>query len=716
MRVPRFVFVAATAFFLTAFSFGQRNPVQSPTPPPVPPADDVIRISSNLVLVDALVVDKENTQVKDLKAEDFEVYQDGKKQEITSFSYIDGKEKKVTVQRRSASGKQFEPPPVKLTDESLGRVITFVIDDGNCLATLEGSALARDGVKNFIREQRRPDDKVAIYRTRGGSSLLQMYTSNKGALLREIGRVKWVPSRCSSAFEHARDKSTLKIMGGAESFESEEDKQTRLMLSDTENQNAVIGSLGVLGFVVDRLKVLPQRKIVFFVSEGIQTPFGSRARVALDELTDRASRASVVIYTVSTKGTSIPGFMSSQDEVLPGIGSGVDQAFELVQSRRDEEEALNQGMAYLSYSTGGKFIKNQNFIEEAVEKVLETETGYYLLGYEPDDESFDGKEYHRIEIRLKRPELRLASRKGFIGRQDSAAGFDFRNAKSPVYAAIASPFTDNKVDLKMTALVKDIGKKGGTVRLLFHVDGKALAFTDEPGGFKKATLNVVVVALDEKAKVAEEFNRTYPLRVPARAEDTIRENGLEYSTDLKFTKPGLYSLRLVVQDEVSKDLGSAGDFIEIPEKAGEKFFVDSFVTTTLGNDRAPVIPKQRPAEAGFAPVFSEGIPAIRKYSAGSSIAYVYDIYNPRTDPSSGKTNLTSSIRLYKDGELIDETQGTPFTFAPAKGSNMIEDYGYYSLKPDLLPGIYVLQITVTDVVAKRSDSSWIDLEIAERAK
>ncbi|REJ76133.1 MAG: VWA domain-containing protein [Acidobacteria bacterium] len=717
MRIPRAVFVIGLLFALAAVISAQRNPVPTPTvPPPLPPPEDVIRISSNLVLVDALVVDEENRQVKDLKAEDFEIFQDGERQEITSFSYVDGAEKKITVQKQSALGKKLSPPPVKLTDESLGRVITFVIDDGNCLATLEGAVLARDGIRKFINEQMRPDDKVAIYRTRGGSSLLQMYTSNKEALLNEVNRVKWVPSRCSSAFEAARDKSTLKIMGGAESFESEEDKANRLMFSGEENQNAVVGSLGVLGFVVDRLRVLPQRKIVFFVSEGILTPFGSRARSALDDLTDKASRASVVIYTVSTKGVSIPGFMSSQDDVSPGIVSGVDETIPLVQSRRDEEKALDEGMAYLSYSTGGKWIRNQNFIDKAVENVLETETGYYLLGYEPDDESFDGKEYHRIEVRLKRPELKIASRKGFVGRQDAAAGFDYRNAKNPVYAAIASPFTDARLDLKMTTLTKELGKKGGTVRLLFHIDGRDLTFTDEPGGLKKAVLNVVVVALDEKAKVAREFNRAYPLKVPERAVSAIRQNGLEYSTDIEFEKPGLYSLRLVVQDDASKELGSAGDFVEIPEKADDRFFVSSFVTTSVDPGSGPVLPRKRPPEAGFAPVFGGGIPAIREYAAGSRIAYLYDIYNPRIDRSTGKTSLTTYMRLFKDGEQVDDLPETSFSFSPEKGTNVFEEIGSYQLKPDLLPGVYVLQITVNDVAAKKSSSAWIDFEIVDRAR
>src|SRR5438132_14096899 len=68
-----------------------RQPAQSPSPPPqTAPRDeeqDVVRITTNLVQVD-VVVTKVGRQVTDLQPEDFEVFEDGKPQKITNFSYI----------------------------------------------------------------------------------------------------------------------------------------------------------------------------------------------------------------------------------------------------------------------------------------------------------------------------------------------------------------------------------------------------------------------------------------------------------------------------------------------------------------------------------------------------------------------------------------------------------------------------------------------------
>jgi hypothetical protein len=50
--------------------------------------DDVVKITSTLVQVDAVVTDKDGKQVTDLTAADFQIFQDGKAQKITGFSYV----------------------------------------------------------------------------------------------------------------------------------------------------------------------------------------------------------------------------------------------------------------------------------------------------------------------------------------------------------------------------------------------------------------------------------------------------------------------------------------------------------------------------------------------------------------------------------------------------------------------------------------------------
>jgi VWFA-related protein len=714
-----------TFLWLTVPVFAQ---TPSPTPPDKSKTEDneIIRISSDLVLVDALVLDKDGQQITNLSAEDFEVLQDGKPQKIINFGYVNPGN--ATIQKnettKSKTDKKSIPlPPVSVRSNS-GRVITFVIDDGNCLATQLGTYTARDAMKKFISEQMLPNDKVAIYRTRGGSSLLQLYTSNKEVLSRIVDKVNWFPSACGSAFEASKDDSTFKAQRGGgslgkDTFESDGDAQFRKDNANSERDKQIIGTIGVLNFVVERLKNLPQRKIVFFLSEGIQISnnsqmiSGSRAMDALREVSDKASRSSVVIYTMSNKGVTIPGMLSAEDQVNPGITGGTGNGDQIKQDRDEEERSLNDGMSYLAYTTGGKFISNQNFLDTGIKEVLSKETGYYLIGYQPEGEAFNGKDFHKIEIHVKRPELRVSSRKGFYGRTDTETKTKNRSAETPLYQAIVSPLQENGMDIRLTTLVGNDQAEGSYIRAIFHVKGQDLTFIDEADGTKKTVLDVVAVTLDEKGKVVDEFNHSYTVHIPKQGVQTLMQNGLDYSADMPIKNSGVYSFRLAVRDNNSKRLGSAGDFVEIPDLKKGKFFMTGLVTTTITNAGKPLLPKTRQMDSAFVPVFVTSIPSIRQYIAGEVVAYTYNIFNAKLDAATKQPKLTTQLRLYKNGKLLVEGKETPADLEAQPDMSRIQDYGLMRLNPKAEVGEYILQIIVKDTLADKTVSQWIDFEVVQ---
>ncbi len=690
--MKKFLKLITLVFCFSTFAFGQEQ---------TPPDDEIIRISSKLVLVDALVTDKNGNQVTDLKPEDFELLQDGKAQEITNFSYVNGENKLSAA--AAASGKKSLPLPPVSGRSAAGRIITFVIDDGNCLATPEGLEIARDGVRKFIGEQMLANDRVAIYRTRGGSNLLQMYTSNKEVLRRIVGKVRWFPSACGSAFEAAKNDT---LDGTSRTFDNDSTKRFKADISNQERNNQVKGSLGVLEFLIDRLKPLPQRKVVFFVSEGIPIPLDPKETTVFDALrvvADKASRASVVFYTISEKGLTVPGMMTAQDETSGDIG----------EARIEEERSLNSGLGFLADQTGGRFVRNKNFIDADIRNILQTENGYYLLGYQPADGTFDGKDFHKIQVKLKRGDLRISSRKGFFGRDDEKRQTKNKTAESPLYQAISSPFQENNIDIRLTTLVGGDAKTGNYVRALFHINGADLTFADEANGGKKVVLDVVAVLLDEKGKVVEELNRTYPIRIPAAGVETVKRNGLDYSTDLPVKKPGFYSFRLAVRDETSKRLASAGDYVEILDAKKRNFAVANLLTTDITKDGKPLVPKIRQTESAFAPVYTTTVPAIRQYRAGAPFAYIYDVYNAETDKSNNQPKLTVQYRLFRNGALLVEGKEKTVEIESQIDASSIRGYGFLKLNENAEVGEYILQLIVNDRIAGKTSTQWIDFEVVK---
>lgn len=697
---------------LIAICFSTLTFGQDKSPPPTEEQkteEDIIRISSRLVLVDTLVLDNKGRQITDLSADDFEIYQDGKLQEITNFAYVNSSKNTVSEspQLKSKTDKKaVSLPPVSVRSNQEGRIVTFVITDGSGMSAV-GVGNAREEMKKFINEQMLPNDKVAIYRTRARSSLLQYYTSNKEVLRRIVDKVWWTPLGLIE-FESSKGAETItgrSADGSAVSSRNSDRNQERIGNDDgSEEYNRLRQTAFRLNFVIDRLKNLPGRKLIFLISDGIPGGFGGE----LKQIADKAARSSVVIYTLSSRGLTVPGMIEAADDVRSEA-----QRVGLTENRINDELQSRVGLAYLAETTGGKFIYNKNFLNTEIKKILEAETGYYLLGYQPDDETFKGKGFHNIEIKLKRPDLEIASRQGFFGREETKPQIKPKSSESPLYKAIVSPFQEKDVNIRLTTITGNDTKQGDYIRALFHIKGEDLTFTDEADGTKKVILDVVAVTLDENGKVIEEFNRTYPIRIPKQGFQIVQQNGLDYSTDMPVKKTGFYNFRLAVRDNNSKRLGSAGEFVEIPDTKKGKFFMSGLYTTAVTAENKPLLPKNRSVDTAFAPVFLTSIPSIRQYNSGSVLSYVYNVYNAKLDKATKQPKLTKQIILYKDGKLLVEAAEKILELQPQSDISHLQDYGFLRLNENMEKGEYILQVIIRDKSANKTTSQWIDFEIVK---
>src|SRR6266550_6010337 len=175
----------------------QPQPAPSPVPQRTPPAadeQDVVRITTNLVQVDA-VVTKDGRPVTDLKPEDFEISEDGRPQTITNFSYVSNSSaKSVTKAPAKAPGPDNTSAPIippALHPDDVRRTIVLLVDD---LGMSQESIIdARQRLRKFVNEELQPNDLVAIIRTGGEVGALQQFTNDKRLLQGAVNRLKWNP-------------------------------------------------------------------------------------------------------------------------------------------------------------------------------------------------------------------------------------------------------------------------------------------------------------------------------------------------------------------------------------------------------------------------------------------------------------------------------------------------------------------------------------------
>src|SRR5258707_11561447 len=632
-------------------------------------ADDgeVVRITTNLVRVDAVVTDKKGSLVTDLKPEEFQIFEDGKPRQISNFSLVlfPGQSapqtgKPALAVDRNAPGV----PPVPLRPEQVRRTIALVVDDLGL--SFESTAHVREALKKYVDQQMLPGDLVAIIRTAGGIGALQQFTTDKRQLYAEIEKIRWYPNGRSgvSAFAPISSSSSTSPMGNAGDNGSDDPQGD---LEEFRQNVFAVGTLGALQFVIRGLERLPGRKAVVLFSDGlaITNKFNDgstdRTKDAMDRLVQEANRSSVVVYTLDAKGLVYTGITAADD--LSGMTAAQisDPQSGPLASRNDSLFRGQEGLNFLARETGGIPIRNSNDLSGGLRKVIEDQKGYYLIGYRPDASTFDQKTgrpaFHRLTIKVTRPGLEIRSRHGFYGVTDQPVRPMGGTRNEQMLAALTSPFGESGVNVRLTSLFGNDAKQGSFVRSLLHVKGSDLTFTDEPDGWKRVVFDVLAVTYGDNGNLVDQIGRTETVRVSPNYFKLINENGFDYVFLVPIKKPGAYQFRTAFRDTVSEHLGSASQFVEVPDLRKNRLSLSGIVmngfeekaakpgsmalagpedaTTKSGmaSTANATAAKQTTAQTSPATLQTEKFvdnpttgPAVRKFKPGMIMAFVYFIY------------------------------------------------------------------------------------------
>ncbi|HVF50855.1 MAG TPA: VWA domain-containing protein [Pyrinomonadaceae bacterium] len=747
--------------------------------------DEVVRITTNLVQVDAVVVDKNGRQVTDLRAEDFEIFEDGKPQQISNFSYVSIQTPAAAplVARTTTRGGTLNvaPPPVLLRREQVRRTIALVVDDLGL--SFESIGFVRKALQRYVDEQMQAGDMAAIIRTSAGVGALQQFTSDKHLLTAAIERVRWYPMGTGgpSAFraietdERARFANYDDLVNGRLSAVAGRSDELRDQQAGEQNEFRQelfsVGTLGALNFVVNGLRELPGRKSVVLFSDGLRLfntvkqsdrrdprteergtaggdqPGGGRenARIkgqqapgfrqnnrvveSLRRLTDLANRASVVIYTMDARGLLVGGLQATDNTA----DLSADVLEQRLGERRGEIYETQEGLIYLSRLTGGFTIRNSNDLGRGLGRILDDQRGYYLIGYRPDAQTFDAvegrKQFHKINVRVRRAGVRVRTRTGFYGVAEEEARRAAATPEAQLSAALSSPFTSGNIGLRLTALFQNEPQRGSLLRSVLHINARDLTFKAEADGTRRAVIDVLAFAYGDDGRIARQFSHREEMSAGPRVFPDVLEHGIIYSLDVPLQKAGAYQLRVAVRDAASGRVGSANQFVEAPDLQAQQLALSGIVVSGRRMRRADARgPSQNAStlavEGAFAGAVeeaepdAEAIPAVRRFRRGMMLSYVYVVHNAQRDAANARPRVVTQARLFRDGELVFSGRPVPLDPVGQPDPARLNAGGRIYLGANLSHGNYVLQVVVRDSLApvKRSlTTQWIDFEIAPDA-
>ena len=690
----------------------------------------MVRITTNLVQVDAVVTDKNGKPLTDLKPDEVRIFEDDKQQKITHFSFITaaGPETANTPKAVTVDMGAPAPPPVTLKPEQVRRTIAIVVDDLGL--SYQSTSFVRTALKRFVDEQMRSGDLVAIIRTSGGIGALQQFTSDKRQLYAAIDHVKWYVSGRASSGVFAPTGSEI-APGLRPEVQSAYDD-----LEQFREELFTVGTLGAIDYVVRGLHELPGRKSIILISDGIklinridpnqQKAFTranpanvvrDRVMNALQRLTDLANRASVVIYTLDPRGLE-PSQLTAADDTLPPTGESVVSPVEMhqrISDRRADFAEGQNGMNYLSQETGGFFIHDTNDLGRGIRRVLEDQKGYYLIGYRPDESTFDPRtgrrKFHHLSMKVMRPgKFNVRMRNGFFGVADAEADRSPRTARDQIVNALTSPFGSSGVQLQLTSLFGNDAKVGSFMRSVLHVNANDLTFTEQPDGWHQATFDVVAVTFGDNGNVVDEISRTDTFKVRGDGYQEVLKHGFVYFVVLPIKKPGAYQLRTVLRDHDSQRIGSATQFVQIPDLKNGRLTMSGVMVNAVNQ------PSGVQKDDGARELDPQAGEAVRRFKSGMLMRYGLVIYNARLDKTTRQPQLQVQARMFRDGQPVFSGKIQPFALNNPPDLGRLSADGAIKLGADLIPGEYVLQVIVNDLLAApnhRTTTQWIDFAIVK---
>lgn len=677
-----------------ASSVVSQTPQTQQKPPEISP-EDVIRITTELVQADVVVMDKNERVIPDLALEDFELYDNGKKQELKFMEFVG------TETPRRAEGKnpstplmvETESPSGGLTASEVKRIVTFVIDD--LTLRLADISVVRTLLLEYVNNKMRAGDLVAIVRVVGGKGLFQQLTSDKQLLRRAIDSIKPIshPFAATNQPDVQRVQNPQAPAAADTSAAPGEYQDTPEISSPNDDVNQVFRGFSALStamYVIEGLKEIPGHKNVIIISGGIPifepgatgTAY-SNLTYLLNRLTDRAVRAGVVIHTFDPRGLSAtpgvvgfestPGRSNYEAEVTgrpTGFGRG-GAADQVVFGALLAGGAERLGLGTVAKTTGGVSVVNTNDFNAGLDKIMARTEGYYVLAYRPT-ERFDRK-FHKLEIKVKRSGAKVYNHAGYAALEERPP--EARTKEEQIAAAALSPLSRRDIDVTPNVAIKLLPEKA-SIDIQLLIDAKKLNFA-ESGGKRKTSLDIAGFVFDQLGRQRGGFSETINLDLSPENYRLAMNEGLTYSAVTELP-PGYYQVRAVVREEGTGGLGTFSKYLEIPDLSKGKLAVSSLFLFAVDTATTSI-----------------PLGAARRVKRGSDLRYAVMIYNPKL--KSGKPEVRSQTIISQDGKVIFREPEQAVDSA-GNSSNPVIKIGQFGVSK-VPAGRYILTVVITDTLA-----------------
>jgi VWFA-related protein len=681
----------------------------------------------SVVEVPVNVTDKKGHPVENLTADDFEVYDDGKKQTITGFDVVD--------ERRGVPQPAAGEPPV---NPAARRNFLLLFD--LTFGSPHGIVNARRAARDFVVTRMKDTDlaAVATVSVESGMKLVVTFTSDRTQLASAIDTLGFAtlaertsdplsmvispPSQSNSTgFAYPQSGSTGANINASDSIlqdilenlQIQRARQLRAIYRDRVNR--LLESFAQLARALDAVK---GRKHILYLSEG----FDSRELSGSTTQGGGATEGEWVIRgeawkldsdvrfgnsMLQSNMSSVLALFNRSDCVIHAIDiAGLRAAADPSGSTDNQTLDGQQSLFYFANETGGEFLKNANDLGSSFDKLLERTGLIYVLVFQPVRIPENGK-FHALKVQVKDRSYKVSHRTGYYERKrgDQVTPIE---RKLALASTIAAGVPQTEIPAWVLAAAFPSAKPIHRVPVIIEIPGDRLL---EKHKDVSMNLDVFVYAVNARGETADFLYQPVGIDL-SKARQALRATGIKFYGQLHLP-PGDYTLRTLIRDNEADRVGLTITPLTVPAALGGAPFSTPPLFVEEGRSWIMVKGKARSsddprAEYPFAIAGESFVPsALASLHSGDSARICLVAYN---FPSDAGTISYAGRVLGLDGRLHGQVDLKLVRASDREREG--ERKLLLQFRPSGLdPGRYALAVRLKDPKTGKSSESSVPFEV-----
>ncbi len=534
------------------------------------------KLRVNLVQVHVIVRDNQNKPVAKLTKEDFQLFDNGKLQPISTFGIETAKSRQERADAAAKTQSDQSGAPASGSMVLPERFVAMDFDDVHL--QMQDAVTVRVAANKFIDDMT-PIDRVGIFSTSG--QMTQDFTNDKEVLKRKL--LSLMPRNLAGVhttdcpdvthymanqIQNLQDAQALYVvvqetwqcmygsdprMYSAAQASAQSAVQMALSAGDANNNY----TYRQLEDVLRSLSGKPGERILLLASPGFLITLNGSDSQDSNGIVERANHASIVINTLDARGLYVPdvgGDISQRTSDTP-------QTAGLKTTYRVAEQAEN---AYVlmdfAYGTGGTFFHNSNDLAGGLKLAAGVPDVSYVLGFSPPNQKMDGR-YHTIKVKLAgKQKYAIQARRGYYAPKKLDDPREIE--KQEIQDAVFSQDEIDDIPLSLQTQYFKTDNEGAHLSVVSHVQLKGIHFR-KAADRNLDNLTVATVIFDENGNYVTGGSKIVQMRLLETTYERLSRSGLTVKSSFD-VKPGKYMVRQVVRDSEGAQMAARNGTVVIP--------------------------------------------------------------------------------------------------------------------------------------------------------